>query len=245
MLDILEDRVDTGVRIEKDFFLSLSNELVFLSKSLTETREWKKLSSNAKEIYRTLLMNYDYEFGTSQMTHAQILNEAGIGSNATIVKSLDILESKSFITRVESNVKSHCYLMPYQEKLYAKLTGVEKRDFSGKYKVVNRNKKQEETKKPHPLFFKSCYNLINLGIESPDKLIDKYSSNGSILRIISSMCDSVYIAKKYKLMSPDLNLTLYLTEALRKDNISENIFDDETMEKIREIIKKSKQNITE
>ncbi len=245
MFDILENSTDNKVQIEKDTFLALSNQIVFLSKNLAETREWKKLSSNAKEIYRTLLAGYNYESGTSQMTHAQILNEAGIGSNATIVKSLDILEEKGFIIRVESKVKSHCYLMPYQEKLYASLINIEKRDLLSNYKIVNKNKKTEEIKKPHKLFFKACYNLISLGIESPDKLIDKYSSNGSTLRIILSMCDSTYIAQKHKLKSPDINLIEYLSESLRKDNISENIFDDETMIKVNEIIKKNKQNITE
>lgn len=245
MFETLEDTTYTKVQIEKDTFLSLSNSVVFLSKNLTETREWKKLSSNAKEIYRTLLVDYNYETGSSQITHAQILNEAGIGSNATIVKSLDILEEKGFIIRVESSVKSHCYLMPYQEKLYASLIKVQIRDLLSNYKVVNRNKKQEEIKKPHKLFFKACYNLISLGIESPDRLIDKHSSNGNILRIILSMCDSIYIAKKHKLGSPDLNLIEYLKDSLKNDNISENMFDDETMIKIKSIIKQNKQNITE
>jgi len=233
------------VQIEKDIFLTLSSGIIFLSKNLTETKKWKKLSSNAKEIYRTLLVDYNYETGSSQMTHAQILNEAGIGSNATIVKSLDILEERGFIIRVESSVKSHCYLMPYQEKLYESLINIKKRDILSNYKVVKKNKKQEEIKKPHKLFFKACYNLISLGIDSPDRLIDKYSSNGNILRIILSMCDSIYIAKKHKLGPPDVNLVEYLKDSLKNDNISENMFDDETMIKIKSIITKNKQNITE
>lgn len=240
-----ENTVYPKVQVEKDTFLTLSSSIIFLSKNLTETKEWKKLSSNAKEIYRTLLVDYNYETGSSQITHAQILNEAGIGSNATIVKSLDILEEKGFIIRVESSVKSHCYLMPHQEKLYANLINIKKRDLLSNYKVVKKNKKQEEIKKTHKLFFKACYNLISLGIENPDKLIDKYSSNGNILRIILSMCDSIYIAKKHKLGLPDVNLIEYLKDSLKSDNISENMFDDETMVKIKGIIKKNKQNITE
>ncbi|MDA0081135.1 hypothetical protein [Brachyspira hyodysenteriae] len=127
--------------IDKDTFLSIASMCSFIPKSITENNTWKKLPLSAKEVYRTLVANYDYELGIAKTTHSQILNEAGIGGNATIVKSLDTLEEKGFITRVESKAKSHHYLMPYQEKFYATICNFEARDFSILYTVNKKIKK--------------------------------------------------------------------------------------------------------
>ena len=58
------------------------------------------------------------------------------------------------------------------------------------------------------------------------------------------MCNSIYIAKKYGL-SKDINLNDYLIDSLKKGNITENLFDNETMNTIKNILIKNKQNITE
>ncbi len=246
MLDIIiEDEIVNHTRLEKDMFLSLAETVVLLPKQLTSYKEWKKLSSSAKEIYRALLANYNYETGISQITHAQILNEAGIGGNATIVKSLNSLEESAYIVRVGYKTKNHCYLMPYQETFYSEIIGTEARDFLTHYKVIKKNKKSEvDNKTPHKLFFKACYNLINLGVENPDKIIEKYSDNGNILRIVLSMCDTAYIAKKHSLIT-DIDFAEYLKECLKKDNISEQIFDSETMSKVKSILRKNKEAVVE
>ena len=231
--------------IDKDTFLSISSICSFIPKSITENNIWKKLPLSAKEVYRVLVSNYDYELGIAKTTHSQILNEAGIGGNATIVKSLDTLEEKGFIKRVESKTKSHHYLMPYQEKFFATICKLEPRDLSLLYTINKKTKKEIEVKQAiDKIFFKACYNLSCIGIDEPQKLIDKYSSNGYELRIILSMCNSIYIAKKYNLVK-DMNLNNYLVESLKKGNITENIFDDKTMHYIKNILIKSKQNITE
>ena len=59
------------------------------------------------------------------------------------------------------------------------------------------------------------------------------------------MADSVYIVKKYKLNDNDIDLNKYLIDLLKKGNIKENIFDNDKMNTIRNIIIKNKQNITE
>lgn len=203
------------------------------------------MQATAKEIYRTLVSNYDYELGIARITHSQILNEAGIGGNATIVKSIDILEEKGFIIRVESKSKSHHYLMPYQEKLYSETCNFEARDLSAFYTISKKNKREEKSKQSiDKLFYKVCYNLNCLGIDAPHKLIDKYSSDGGKLRIILSMSDAIYIAKKYNLKK-NIDLNKYLIDLLKKGNLRDNIFDNETMNTIRNIIIKNKQNITE
>ncbi|MEI0510675.1 hypothetical protein [Brachyspira intermedia] len=231
--------------IDKDTFLSIASMCSFIPKSITENNTWKKLSLSAKEVYRTLVANYDYELGIAKTTHSQILNEAGIGGNATIVKSLDTLEEKGFITRVESKAKSHHYLMPYQEKFYATICNFEARDFSILYTVNKKTKKDTQIKQvTNKLFFKVCYNLSCLGIDEPQKLIDKYSSDGNQLRIILSMCNYVYIAKE-KNLNKDINLNKYLIDSLKRGNITENIFDEKTMNTIKSILINRKQNITE
>ena len=231
--------------IDKDTFLSIASLCSFIPKSITENNTWKKLPLSAKEVYRTLVANYDYELGIAKTTHSQILNEAGIGGNATIVKSLDTLEEKGFITRVESKAKSHHYLMPYQEKFYATTCNFEARDFSILYTINKKIKKDNQIKQViNKLFFKVCYNLSCLGIDEPQKLIDKYSSDGNQLRIILSMCNYIYIAKE-KNLNKDINLNKYLIESIKKGNITENIFDDKTMNTIKNIIINRKQNITE
>ncbi|WP_240516640.1 MULTISPECIES: hypothetical protein [Brachyspira] len=128
--------------IDKETFLSIASMCSFIPKSITENNTWKKLPLSAKEVYRTLVANYDYELGIAKTTHSQILNEAGIGGNATIVKSLDTLEEKGFITRVESKMKSHHYLMPHQEKFFATVCNFEVRDFSILYTVNKKIKKK-------------------------------------------------------------------------------------------------------
>ena len=231
--------------IDKDTFLSIASMCSFIPKSITENNIWKKLPLSAKEVYRTLVANYDYELGIAKTTHSQILNEAGIGGNATIVKSLDTLEEKGFITRVESKAKSHHYLMPYQEKFYATICNFEARDFSILYTVNKKIKKDTQIKQvTNKLFFKVCYNLSCLGIDEPQKLIDKYSSDGNQLRIILSMCNYVYIAKE-KNLNKDINLNKYLIDSLKRGNITENIFDEKTMNTIKSILINRKQNITE
>ncbi|WP_297245691.1 hypothetical protein [uncultured Brachyspira sp.] len=231
--------------IDKDTFLSIASMCSFIPKSITENNTWKKLSLSSKEVYRTLVANYDYELGIAKTTHSQILNEAGIGGNATIVKSLDTLEEKGFITRVESKAKSHHYLMPYQEKFYATICNFEARDFSILYTVNKKTKKDTQIKQvTNKLFFKVCYNLSCLGIDEPQKLIDKYSSDGNQLRIILSMCNYVYIAKE-KNLNKDINLNKYLIDSLKRGNITENIFDEKTMNTIKSILINRKQNITE
>ena len=231
--------------IDKDTFLSIASMCSFIPKSITENNTWKKLPLSAKEVYRTLVANYDYELGIAKTTHSQILNEAGIGGNATIVKSLDTLEEKGFITRVESKAKSHHYLMPYQEKFYATICNFEARDFSILYTVNKKTKKDTQIKQvTNKLFFKVCYNLSCLGIDEPQKLIDKYSSDGNQLRIILSMCNYVYIAKEKNLHN-DINLNKYLIDSLKRGNITENIFDEKTMNTIKSILINRKQNITE
>ena len=231
--------------IDKDTFLSIASMCSFIPKSITENNIWKKLPLSAKEVYRTLVANYDYELGIAKTTHSQILNEAGIGGNATIVKSLDTLEEKGFITRVESKAKSHHYLMPYQEKFYATICNFEARDFSILYTVNKKIKKDTQIKQvTNKLFFKVCYNLSCLGIDEPQKLIDKYSSDGNQLRIILSMCNYVYIAKE-KNLNKDINLNKYLIDSLKRGNITENIFDEKTMNTIKNILINRKQNITE
>ena len=231
--------------IDKDTFLSIASMCSFIPKSITENNTWKKLPLSAKEVYRTLVANYDYELGIAKTTHSQILNEAGIGGNATIVKSLDTLEEKGFITRVESKAKSHHYLMPYQEKFYATICNFEARDFSILYTVNKKIKKDTQIKQvTNKLFFKVCYNLSCLGIDEPQKLIDKYSSDGNQLRIILSMCNYVYIAKE-KNLNKDINLNKYLIDSLKRGNITENIFDEKTMNTIKNILINRKQNITE
>lgn len=231
--------------IDKDTFLSIASMCSFIPKSITENNTWKKLPLSAKEVYRTLVANYDYELGIAKTTHSQILNEAGIGGNATIVKSLDTLEEKGFITRVESKAKSHHYLMPYQEKFYATICNFEARDFSILYTVNKKIKKDTQIKQvTNKLFFKVCYNLSCLGIDEPQKLIDKYSSDGNQLRIILSMCNYVYIAKE-KNLNKDINLNKYLIDSLKRGNTTENIFDEKTMNTIKNILINRKQNITE
>ncbi|MCZ9892626.1 hypothetical protein OFR29_10090 [Brachyspira hyodysenteriae] len=231
--------------IDKDTFLSIASMCSFIPKSITENNTWKKLPLSAKEVYRTLVANYDYELGIAKTTHSQILNEAGIGGNATIVKSLDTLEEKGFITRVESKAKSHHYLMPYQEKFYATICNFEARDFSILYTVNKKIKKDTQIKQvTNKLFFKVCYNLSCLGIDEPQKLIDKYSSDGNQLRIILSMCNYVYIAKE-KNLNKDINLNKYLIDSIKRGNITENIFDEKTMNTIKNILINRKQNITE
>ena len=231
--------------IDKETFLSIASMCSFIPKSITENNTWKKLPLSAKEVYRTLVANYDYELGIAKTTHSQILNEAGIGGNATIVKSLDTLEEKGFITRVESKAKSHHYLMPYQEKFYATICNFEARDFSILYTVNKKIKKDTQIKQvTNKLFFKVCYNLSCLGIDEPQKLIDKYSSDGNQLRIILSMCNYVYIAKE-KNLNKDINLNKYLIDSLKRGNITENIFDEKTMNTIKSILINRKQNITE
>lgn len=243
MLDILE-KTDME-HLDKTKFLSISISATFLPKLLTEDKIWKKLSASAKEVYRALSSNYDYELGVAKITHAQILNEAGLGGNATVVKSLDTLEEKGFIVRVETKTKSHYYLLPHQEKFYSKICDFEERDLSIYYTINKKSKKDNELNQTtHKLFFRVCYNLSCLDIDNPDKLIDKYSFDGNRLRIILSMCDSIYIAKKYNLVK-DMNLNAYLMECLKKGNITENIFDDSVMNKIKNMIRKNKQNITE
>lgn len=229
--------------IDKEIFLSMSSICSFIPKNITENIKWKKLNSSAKEVYRTLVSNYDYELGISRITHSQILNEAGIGGNATIVKSIYALEENGFITRVESKAKSDHYLMPYQEKFFADICNFEVRDFSVLYTI--KNKKEHKSKQSvHPLFYTICKKLSRLGIDAPHKLIDKYSSEGNRLRVILSMAEAVYIAKKYGLKK-NMDLNKYLIDLLKKGNIRENIFDNETMNTIRNIIIKIKQNITE
>ncbi|PTY41359.1 hypothetical protein [Brachyspira hampsonii] len=231
--------------IDKDTFLSIASMCSFIPKSITENNTWKKLPLSAKEVYRTLVANYDYELGIAKTTHSQILNEAGIGGNATIVKSLDVLEEKGFITRVESKAKSHHYLMPYQEKFYATVCNFEARDFSILYTINKKVKKDTQIKQvTNKLFFKVCYNLSCLGIDEPQKLIDKYSSDGNQLRIILSMCNYIYIAKE-KNLNKDINLNKYLIDSLKRGNITENIFDEKTMNTIKNILINRKQNITE
>lgn len=231
--------------IDKDTFLSVSSLCSSIPKSITENPKWKELQATAKEIYRTLVSNYDYELGIARITHSQILNEAGIGGSATIVKSIDILEEKGFIIRVESKSKSHHYLMPYQEKLYSETCNFEARDLSAFYTISKKNKREEKSKQSiDKLFYKVCYNLNCLGIDAPHKLIDKYSSDGGKLRIILSMSDAIYIAKKYNLKK-NIDLNKYLIDLLKKGNLRDNIFDNETMNTIRNIIIKNKQNITE
>ena len=97
---------------------------------------------------------------------------------------------------------------------------------------------------PHKLFFKACYNLSCLGIEYPLNLLEKYSSNGSVLRTILSMIYAAYVAKKYNLVK-DINICDYVSDMLKSGNITENLFDAETMTKIRNITIKNKQNLTE
>ena len=231
--------------MDRDIFLSASSLCSFIPKNITENPKWKKLQPTAKEIYRTLVSNYDYELGISRITHSQILNEAGIGGNATIVKSIDILEEKGFIIRVESKSKSHHYLMPYQEKFFAEICDFKARDLSALYTISKKNKKEEKTKQAiDKLFYKVCYNLNCLGIDAPHKLIDKYSSEGNQLRVILSMSDAIYIAKKYNLKK-NIDLNKYLIDLLKKGNLRDNIFDNDTMNTIRDIIIKNKQNITE
>lgn len=231
--------------IDKEAFLSIASMCSFIPKSITENNIWKKLPLSAKEVYRTLVANYDYELGIAKTTHSQILNEAGIGGNATIVKSLDTLEEKGFITRVESKAKSHHYLMPYQEKFYATICNFEARDFSILYTVNKKIKKDTQIKQvTNKLFFKVCYNLSCLGIDEPQKLIDKYSSDGNQLRIILTMCNYIYIAKE-KNLNKDINLNKYLIDSLKRGNITENIFDEKTMNTIKNILINRKQNITE
>ena len=89
-----------------------------------------------------------------------------------------------------------------------------------------------------------CKKLSCLGIDTPHKLIDKYSSEGNQLRVILSMSEAIYIAKKYNLKK-NMDLNKYLIDLLKKGNLRDNIFDSETMNTIRNIIIKIKQNITE
>ena len=229
--------------MDKDMFLSVSSICSFIPKNITENSKWKELQPSAKEIYRALVSNYDYELGIARITHSQILNEAGIGGNATIVKSLDSLEESGFIIRVESKTKSNNYLMPYQEKFFAEICAFEVRDLSVLYTI--KNKKEHKRKQSvNPLFWTVCKKLSCLGIDTPHKLIDRYSSEGNQLRVILSMSDAVYIAKKYNLKN-NIDLNKYLIDLLKKGNIRDNIFDNETMNSIRNIIIKIKQNITE
>ena len=229
--------------MDKDMFLSVSSICSFIPKNITENSKWKELQPSAKEIYRALVSNYDYELGIARITHSQILNEAGIGGNATIVKSLDSLEESGFIIRVESKTKSNNYLMPYQEKFFAEICAFEVRDLSVLYTI--KNKKEHKRKQSvNPLFWTVCKKLSCLGIYTPHKLIDRYSSEGNQLRVILSMSDAVYIAKKYNLKN-NIDLNKYLIDLLKKGNIRDNIFDNETMNSIRNIIIKIKQNITE
>ena len=229
--------------MDKDMFLSVSSICSFIPKNITENPKWKELQPSAKEIYRALVSNYDYELGIARITHSQILNEAGLGGNATIVKSLDSLEESGFIIRVESKTKSNNYLMPYQEKFFAEICAFEVRDLSVLYTI--KNKKEHKRKQSvNPLFWTVCKKLSCLGIDTPHKLIDRYSSEGNQLRVILSMSDAVYIAKKYNLKN-NIDLNKYLIDLLKKGNIRDNIFDNETMNSIRNIIIKIKQNITE
>ena len=58
------------------------------------------------------------------------------------------------------------------------------------------------------------------------------------------MCNYVYIAKE-KNLNKDINLNKYLIDSLKRGNITENIFDEKTMNTIKSILINRKQNITE
>ncbi|MDA0081134.1 hypothetical protein [Brachyspira hyodysenteriae] len=58
------------------------------------------------------------------------------------------------------------------------------------------------------------------------------------------MCNYVYIAKE-KNLNKDINLNKYLIDSLKRGNITENIFDEKTMNTIKNILINRKQNITE
>ena len=64
--------------IDKDTFLSIASMCSFIPKSITENNTWKKLPLSAKEVYRTLVANYDYELGIAKTTHSQILNDMSL-----------------------------------------------------------------------------------------------------------------------------------------------------------------------
>lgn len=215
--------------------------------NLLNSAIWKDLPPTSKEIYLVLASNYDYKEGLSKMTHSTIQNASGIGSRATIVKALNILKELAIIHVVEvgirSRIVSHNYLMPYQEELYAQMLGEKPRDFSHynpvKYKKTNK-KKKSISDKIDPLFFNACHKLSCLKIDTPNKLIEKYSDDSQTLRTIIFLCDCAFIINKHRFM-PDEDVFALLTKFIEDDNIKQNAFGDDITKKVKNVLIKNKE----
>ena len=242
------DVVDSNQSEKMAILSDLCKKASFLPHPLLENKLWKELPSTAKEIYTILASNYDYKDGLSKVTHSTIQSASGIGSRATIVKSLKVLREFLIIHVVEIGTKnkivSHNYLMPYQEEFYAQMLGIKPRDFSH-YNPVRYDKKPTKKKKSvsddiNPLFFKACYKFICLDIDTPNKILEKYSEDLEALRTIIFMADCAYIIKKHSFM-PNEDVSSVLVDFIKNGNISKNAFGIETTEKVREILIKNKQ----
>lgn len=216
--------------------------------SLLESRLWKNIRSNSKEVYLILAANYDYKDGLSKVTHTMIQDASGIKSRPTLVEALNVLKEAELIHVVEIGTKnkkiiSHNYLMPYQEEIYANMLGVEPRDFSHYNPVIyskKPNKKKKSISNIDPLFFRACLKLSRLGMEEPNKLLEEYFDDTQSLRTIIFLCDCAYVIKKHELI-PNSNSYDMLVEFIANSNITPNVFGDEITEEVRTILKKEKE----
>lgn len=243
------------INVENKDILSLLSDFtkhtVFIPKYLTECKIWKSLSPSAKEIYTILAANYNYQEGLSKITHTEIQNESGIGSRATLVKSLNALKEAGVIHVVEigtkNNLVRHNYLMPYQEVFFAKILNTVPRDFSH-YNPVKPDAKPKKKKKNlddiHPLFFKVCHKFICLKAQSPEKVIGEYSDDGYTLRIISFMCDATYIIQKHDLL-PGKNAKEMLLDFIKDGNISRDAFGSDITKRVMALLKEDKEHSVE
>ncbi len=249
-LELKNTDIDESKQIEKvSMVASLCKLSCPIPNSLLESRLWKNIKSNSKEVYLILAANYDYEDGLSKVTHTMIQDASGIKSRPTLVEALNVLKKAQLIHVVEVGTKnkkivSHNYLMPYQEEVYANMLGISPRDFSH-YNPVIYSKKTSKKKKSiyddiDPLFFKACHKLSCLGVETPNKLLEMYSEDTQSLRTIIFLCDCAYIIKEHSLMPNECSYDM-LVSFITDGNIDKNAFGDEVTEEIRAILRKNKE----
>ncbi len=249
-LELKNIDVDVATKVEdRSIVANLCRLSCPIPNSLLESRLWKNIKSNSKEVYLILAANYDYEDGLSKVTHTMIQDASGIKSRPTLVEALNVLKKFQLIHVVEIGTKnkkivSHNYLMPYQEEIYSKMLGVKPRDFSH-YNPVIYSKKPNKKKKSisdkiDPLFFKACLQLSRLGIEEPNKLLEEYSEDTQSLRTILFLCDCAYVIKEHSLM-PELDVYSMLVEFIVNANVDKNAFGEDVTKKVRAILIKNKE----
>ncbi len=248
-LEVKNTEMNGTEQIEKASLIAdLCKLSCIMPATLVESRLWKKTPSSSKEVYLILAANYDYQSGLSKVTHTMIQDASGIGSRATLVKALNVLKESRLIHVVEIGTKnkivSHNYLMPYQEEVYAKMLGSKPRDFSH-YNPVIFTKKPSRKKKSiyddiDPLFFKACHKLSCLGVDTPNKLLERYSEDTQSLRTIIFMCDCAYVIKERSLIVSDDPYSM-LVEFISNAHIDKNAFGDEITKEVRAILIKNKE----